>query len=93
MDEFNGDQTQINCKMAQSFWSQINFMSHQNDNPQVKISVTGVLVKSKDYMNILGKMFDSKFTWAKHVKIQTSKASSALRAVKLIQKYFNQSEI
>ena len=38
-------------------------------------------------------MFDSKLTWAKHVAIQTNKANSALHAIKLIRKCFNQTEI
>ena len=54
------------------------------DTPQVEISVAGVLVKSKDHMNVLGIMFDSKLTWAKHVATQISKANSALHAIKLI---------
>ena len=44
-------------------------------------------------MNILGIIFDSKLTWAKHVAIQTYKAKSALHSKKLKRKYFSQSEI
>ena len=57
------------------------------------IAVYGVLVNSKDHMNTLGVVFDSKLNWAKHVAIQTSKANSELHAIKLLQKYFNQDEI
>ena len=57
---------------------------YRKDTPQVVISVSGVIVESKYHMNILGIMFDSKLTWAKHVTIQTNKANSALHAIKLI---------
>ena len=66
---------------------------HRKDTPQVVISVSGVNVKSKDHINVLGIIFDSKLTWAKHIAIQTNKANSALHAIKLIRRYFNQSEL
>ena len=44
-------------------------------------------------MNILGIIFDSKLTWANHVATQTNKANSALHAIRLIRKFFNQDEI
>ena len=56
------------------------------DTPQVEILVNHVLVKSKDHMNVLGVIFDSKLSWAKHVAAQTNKANSALHAIKLIRK-------
>ena len=40
-----------------------------------------------------GVIFDSKLTWSKHISKQTNKANSALHAIKLIRKFFNQSEI
>ena len=58
------------------------------DTPQVEIIVINNPVKSKDHINTLGITFDSKLTWAKHVAIQTNKASCALHAIKLIRKYF-----
>ena len=66
---------------------------YRNDTPQVEIEVNNVLVKSKDHMNVLGVVFDSKLSWAKHVATQTNKANSALHAIKLIRKYFTQDEI
>ena len=59
------------------------------DSHQVEIKVTDVMVKSKDHNTVLGIMFDSKLTSAKHVSIQTIKANSALHAIKLTRKYFN----
>ena len=57
---------------------------YRKDTPQVVITVSGIRVKSKDHMNVLGITFDSKLTWANHVAIQTNKANSALHAIKLI---------
>ena len=66
---------------------------YRKDTPQVVITVSGIRVKSKDHMNVLGITFDSKLTWANHVAIQTNKANSALHAIRLIRKFFNQDEI
>ena len=68
-------------------------MFHRKDTTQVEINVSGIPVKSKDHMNVVGVMFDSKLNWAKHVSIQVNKANSALHAIKLIKKYFKQDEI
>ena len=66
---------------------------YRKDTPQVEVQINNVYVKSKDHMNVLGVVFDSKLTWAKHVATQTNKANSALHAIKLIRKYFKQDEI
>ena len=66
---------------------------YKKDTPQVEIAVSGVTVKSKDIMNVLGVIFESKLNWAKHVASQTNKANSAVHAIQLIRKYFTQSKI
>ena len=66
---------------------------HRKDTAQVEILVSGIPVKSKDHMNVVGVLFDTKLTWAKHISTQINKANSALHAIKLIRKYFSQKEI
>ena len=60
---------------------------------EVEITVNTVVITSKDNMNVLGVIFDSKLTWSKHTANQISKSSRALHAIKLIRKYFNKQEI
>ena len=62
---------------------------YRKDTPAVEIRVDNIIIKSKDNMNILGVIFDSKLTWAKHIATQISKSTCALHAIKLIKKYFN----
>ena len=57
------------------------------------ISVNNTHVLSKDSINVLGIIFDSKLTWAKHISCQIGKANRALHAIRLIKKYFNQDEL
>ena len=44
-------------------------------------------------MNVLGVTFDSRLTWSIHISNQINKANKALYAIKLIKKYFTQTEI
>ena len=66
---------------------------YRKDTPAVEIRVDNIIIKSKDNMNVLGVIFDSKLTWAKHIATQESKSACALHAIKLIRKYFNKKEI
>ena len=66
---------------------------YRKDTPAVEINVNNNIIKSKDNMNVLGVIFDSKLTWAKHISTQINKSSRALHAIKLIRKYFNKNEI
>ena len=50
---------------------------YRKDTPQVEIAVSGVPIKLKDHMNVLGVILNSKLTWANHVADQTNKANSA----------------
>ena len=40
---------------------------HRRDTPAVEIRVDNTIIKSKDNMNVLGDIFDSKLTWTKHI--------------------------
>ena len=51
---------------------------YRKDTPAVEIRVNNTTIKSKDNMNVLGVIFDSKLTWAKHISTQISKSSRAL---------------
>ena len=62
-------------------------MFHHIDTSQFEIAVCDALVKSKDHMNKVNVMFDSKLTWAKRISIKANKPNSALHAIKLIRKY------
>ena len=66
---------------------------YRKDTPPVMISVNNTHVLSKDSINVLGIIFDSKLTWAKHISCQIGKANRALHAIRLIKKYFNQDEL
>ena len=48
---------------------------------------------SKDSINVLDIIFDSKLTWATHIENQINKSNKALNAIKLIRKYFNQDKM
>ena len=51
------------------------------------------VLKSKETLNVLGVIFDSKLNWAKHAANQINKANRALHAIKMIRKYFSSDEI
>ena len=40
---------------------------YSNDTPPVEIRVNNIVIKSKDTMNVLGVIFDSKLSWSKHI--------------------------
>ena len=61
--------------------------------PPVEITINNTITKSKDYMNVLRVNCDSKLNWSKHVANQISKSNRALHAIKMIKKYFTQSEL
>ena len=41
---------------------------YRKDTPQVEISVNNVPIITKDHINVLGVIFDTKLTWSKHSK-------------------------
>ena len=66
---------------------------YRRDTQQIEIFLGDVSVKSKAHMNVLGVCFDSKLSWSQHTANSINKAQKALHAIKLIKKYFSQSEI
>ena len=57
------------------------------------ISVNGINVRTKTKKNVLGVLFNSKLMWGLQVQGGLQKAHKALNAIRLIQKYFEQSEL
>ena len=66
---------------------------HKNDPPIIEVRVWNSRVKSKKSMNVLGVMFDSKLNWNHHISMCINKAKKALFALRLIKKYFTQTEM
>ena len=66
---------------------------HRKDTPPIEINLNNNVIISKDSMNVLGVVFDSKLNWAKHIANQINKANKALHAIKLIKRYFSKNEI
>ena len=59
----------------------------------VSITVNGTIIESKNTMNVLGLLFDSKLQWGPHVAKILQKADRALNAIKLIKRFFNEQEL
>ena len=66
---------------------------YRKDTQPIEIILNNVLVKSISHMNVLVVCFDSKLTWSQHVANTINKAQKALHTIKIIKKYFTQSEI
>ena len=66
---------------------------YKNDTAGISLRLHNVLVKSKKEINVLGVMFDSKLQWHCHVSKVIHKANRALNAIKLLNRYFNTSEL
>ena len=66
---------------------------HHNDPRPIELNVNHNLLKSKDHINVLGIIFDSKLQWHLQINNAISKSRKALHAISLIKKYFSQSEL
>ena len=66
---------------------------HRLDKPPFKFNFMGTEITSKSTINVLGVLFDSKLQWSEHVSKTILKANKALFAIKLIKRYFNQTEL
>ena len=66
---------------------------YKNDTTPVVLTLGDSSIRSKNEINVLGVVFDSKLQWANHVATIIKKASRALNAIKLIKKYFTSSEL
>ena len=51
------------------------------------------IIQSKNSMNILGIIFDSKLSWVEHIKTAIKTSNITLHAIKIIRKYFNLDEL
>ena len=63
------------------------------DIAAINISVNGVQVRTRNVINVLGVLFDSKLRWGPQVQRTVQKAEKALNAIRLIKNYFEQSEL
>ena len=66
---------------------------HRNDPRPIELNVNHNLLKSKDQINVLGIIFDSKLQWHLQINNAISKSRKALHAISLIRKYFSQNEL
>ena len=60
----------------------------KHDTTPIRISLNGQTVISKNKINVLGVIFDSKLQWTDQVALTMKKANSALCAIKMISKFF-----
>jgi hypothetical protein len=67
------------------------FNKHNID--PITIRVNGNDIVTKNSINVLGVLFDSKLNWSSHIANVINKANKALNALKLILKFFNKYEL
>ena len=65
----------------------------KHDTTPIRISLNGQTVISKNKINVLGVIFDSKLQWTDQVALTMKKANSALCAIKMISKFFTFREL
>ena len=61
---------------------------HINDQPQIRIKLQNSIVLSKNSMNVLGVIFDSRLIWSIHLASAICKAKNALFALRLLKRFF-----
>ena len=66
---------------------------HRSSVKIINITVNNFNVRSTPQINVLGVTFDSKLQWTEQVANSIKKANKSLLAIKLISKFFNQTEI
>ena len=66
---------------------------HRHDKPIIQLRIQDVFVKSRKSINVLGVIFDSKLTWNVHIASAIVKAKKALCALRLLRKFFVNSEM
>ena len=66
---------------------------HKSNVAPIRIRIGNEFIYSKDSINVLGVLFDTKLSWSLHVRTAVIKAARALNAMKLIRKYFNTKEL
>ena len=70
----------------------ICFFNKHNIDP-ITVRVNGFDIVTKNSINVLGVLFDSKLNWSAHIVNVINKANKALNAIKLIRKFFKKSEL
>ena len=71
----------------------LNCVFHRLDQPRISINLFNSVIRSKNTMNVLGVIFDSKLQWSAQVSNTIMKANRSLSAIKLIKKYFTKDEL
>ena len=66
---------------------------HRRENTNGRLEIDGVLIESKNEINVLGITFDSKLQWIPQVSRAIKGANKSLQAIKLIRKYFTSTEV
>ena len=65
---------------------------YRKDIAPILIMLNGTYITSKPHMKVLGIIFDSKLQWHLQVANTINKSKSALHSIKIIRKYFTQTE-
>ena len=66
---------------------------YRKDHAPVVVTINNINIETKDTMNVLGVLFDSKLQWNKHIEQTVIKTRKALQAIYLIRKFFNKKEL
>ena len=66
---------------------------HRKDHPQIQITITNTTIPSKDRINVLGIIFDSKLQWQYQIQNTINKSKKSLNALILIRKYFTKKQL
>ena len=59
----------------------------------VTLTVNGFPIQSKQNMNVLGVLFDSRLQWHDHIALTIKKSNAALYGLKQIRYFFNPNEL
>ena len=66
---------------------------HRKDHAPISLRIFNEILTSKDHMNVLGVIFDSKLQWHYQVQSAVNKSKKALNAIFLIRKYFSKKQL
>ena len=70
-------------------WMKHTFMKVSKNHPPVRSQVNTQSILTKNTMNVLGVLFDSKLQWQAQVQNLITKTKRSLHAIIWIRKYFN----
>ena len=66
---------------------------YRKDSRPITLKLNGTQLVSKNSMNVLGVIFDSKLQWAQQVANSVQRARKALSAIGIIRRYFTTNEL